>query len=206
MLQYLGERTLSERYFKYDVRKYFEQYTSFENKSVLDFGCNHGNFVRYQSHHDYTGIDINKNIIENNKAQYSGCKWIHYDGYNHMYNPSGSEELTLYRDYDVCVSFSVITHMTITETIEIVQKLREHCKELYVTFYSNTNKQALEQICQYRKLNVPDISGNQTYLKTDDYLWSFYDDKYISEILEGEVVDTHFDRRTLMGMQKCLIL
>ena len=87
-----------------------------------------------------------------------------------------------------------------------IQKLRERCKELYVTFYSNTNIQALEQICKYRKLDVPDISGNQTYLITEDYLWSFYDDKYISEILDGEVADTSFDRRTLMGMQKCLIL
>ena len=206
MLLYLGELTLSERYFKYDVRKYFEQYTSFENKSVLDFGCNHGNFVRYQSHHDYTGIDIDKNIIENNKAQYPGCRWIYYDGYNHMYNPSGSEELVLDKEYDVCIAFSVITHMKITETVNTIQKLRERCKELYVTFYSNTNIQALEQICKYRKLDVPDVSGNQTYLITEDYLWSFYDDKYISEILEGEVAGTSFDRRTLMGMQKCLIL
>lgn len=195
-----------EKYFKYDVRKYFEQYTSFENKSVLDFGCNHGNFVRYQSHHDYTGIDIDKNIIENNKAQYPGCKWLHYDGYNHMYNPSGSEELSLDREYDVCVAFSVITHMRIDETIKTIQKLREHCKELYVTFYSASNTYALKRICKYRNLPVPTITTPQAYLITDDYLWSFYDDKYISEILEGEVADTSFDRRTLMGMQKCLIL
>ena len=132
LLNKLGQM---EKYFKYDVRKYFEQYTSFENKSVLDFGCNHGNFVRYQSHHDYTGIDIDKNIIENNKTQYPGYKWIYYDGYNHMYNPYGSEELILDREYDICVAFSVITHMSEIETVNVIRKLKEHCKELYVTFY-----------------------------------------------------------------------
>ena len=119
-----------EKYFKYNVRKYFEQYTSFENKSVLDFGCNHGNFVRYQSHHDYTGIDIDKNIIENNKVQYPGGEWIHYDGYNKMYNPNGTEELTLDRDYDVGVLFSVITHMEKDEAIETIRNLKERCKTL----------------------------------------------------------------------------
>ena len=195
-----------EKYFKYDVRKYFEQYTSFENKSVLDFGCNHGNFVRYQSHHDYTGIDIDKNIIENNKTQYPGYKWIYYDGYNHMYNPYGSEELILDREYDICVAFSVITHMSEIETVNVIRKLKEHCKELYVTFYSNKNQQALEQICKYRKLDIPDISGNRSYLITDNYIWAFYDDDYISKLLDGKVVNTSFDCRTLMGMQKCLIL
>jgi len=194
------------KYFKYDVRKYFEQYTSFENKSVLDFGCNHGNFVRYRSHHDYTGIDIDKNIIEKNKIQYPGCEWIHYDGYNHMYNPSGSEELDLDREYDACVAFSVMTHMSITDAVNYIQKLREHCKELYVSFYSTSNRDALERVCKYRDLPVPNITTPQAYLITDDYYWSFYDDDYISEILGGEVADTSFDRRTLMGMQKCLIL
>lgn len=206
MLLYQGEYTLSERYFKYNVRKYFEQYTTFENKSVLDFGCNHGNFIRYKTHDDYTGIDINRKIIEQNKIQYPEHDWLHYDGYNHMYNPNGTEDLILNKNYDVCIAFSVITHMTLTETISVIQKLRDHCKKLYVSFYSNTNQQALKQICKYRELDVPEISGNKTYLKTDNYLWSFYDDRYLSEKLGGKVVDTKFDKRTLMGMQKCLVI
>lgn len=210
MLQYLGEHTLSRQYFKYDVRKYFEQYTSFETKSVLDFGCNHGNFVRYQSHHDYTGIDINKAIIEQNKEQYPGCEWIHYDGYNKMYNPNGTEELTLDRDYDVGVLFSVITHMEKDEAIETIQKLKERCKTLYVTFYSHTNQQALNNICRYRKLALPDwskIMESDVYVfKPEEYIWTFYNDDFAEKTFGGKVYDTVFSPRTLMGMQKCLII
>ena len=53
-------------YLEYDVRAYFEQYTDFDNKSVLDFGCNRSNFIRYKPHNNYTGIDIIKEVIETN--------------------------------------------------------------------------------------------------------------------------------------------
>jgi 2-polyprenyl-3-methyl-5-hydroxy-6-metoxy-1,4-benzoquinol methylase len=201
---------LSDQYFKYDVRKYFEQYTTFEQYSVLDFGCNHGNFVRYKSHHDYTGVDINKAVIEQNKEHYRGCSWIHYDGYNKMYNPGGTEELVLNRDYDKALLFSVITHMTKDEAVETIRKLKERCETLYVTFFSHSNQQALNNICRYRKLTMPDWSNvansSVFYFEPDEYIWSFYDDAYAEKTFGGKVYDTEFNPRSLLGMQKCLVI
>ena len=210
MLQYLGEHTLSQQYFKYDVRKYFEQYTTFEQYSVLDFGCNHGNFVRYKSHHDYTGVDINKAVIEQNKQQYPGANWRYYNGFNKMYNPKGTEEFVLDRDYDKAVLFSVITHMTKDEAVAVIQKLKERVETVYVTFFSHTNQQALTNICRYRKLTMPDWSNvtksSVFYFEPEEYIWSFYDDAFAEKTFGGKVYDTKFNPSTLMGMQKCLII
>ena len=112
-------------YLEYDVRAYFEQYTDFDNKSVLDFGCNRSNFIRYKPHNNYTGIDIIKEVIDKNKIEFPNYTFKHYDGYNYMYNKNGTQELSLNKHYDVCVAFSVFTHMTIEETTKEMDRVKK---------------------------------------------------------------------------------
>lgn len=199
-----------KNYFKYNVRKYFEQYVNLDNKSVLDFGCNHGNFIRYNDHFDYTGIDINKNIIDNNIKKYPKYKWIYYNGYNYMYNSFGNEKIKLNRNYDVCISFSVMTHMFIDEMITYINFLKKYCGKIFVSYYSTSNKQSYENICHYRNLKNDEWakikSNNFYYIKTKDFLWTFYNDEYLKSIFNCQIKETRFDNKTLIGMQKCLVI
>jgi len=199
-----------KNYFRYNVREYFEQYIDFSNQSVLDFGCNHGNFIRYTPHNEYTGIDINKQIIDINKTKYPQYQWLYYNGYNYMYNKKGTAKLQLENKYDVAVSFSVITHMYENEMLEVVDTLKKNCSKLLLSYYSNTNKDAYENICRYRNLKAENwkaiSQSNVYYLKTEDFLWTFYNDEYIKSLLQCDIKETKYDTKTLLGMQKCLII
>ncbi len=197
-------------FLEYDVRKYFEQYTQFEGKTVLDFGCSRANFIRYKPHGNYTGIDIREDIIHKNKFDYPHYKFDHYDGYNYMYNNQGAEQLQLKNHYDVCVAFSVFTHHTIEETRETVNILKEHCDNLYISYYSNKDKFAYERVCWFRNLEAnmwDNISKHDVfYLKTDRWLWSFYDDEFLENTLGGKSHATGFPENDLRGMQRCLVI
>jgi len=199
-----------KNYFRYNVREYFEQYFNFNNQSVLDFGCNHGNFVRYTDHNKYTGIDINKKIIEDNKTKYPQHQWLYYDGYNYMYNKNGTQKLQLEKNYDVAIAFSVITHMYENEMLEMVNILKKSCNRLLLSFYSTSNKVAYENICRYRNLTADKwkeiYNSDVYYLKTEDFLWTFYNDQYLKSLLKCDIKETKYDTKTLLGMQKCLII
>ena len=198
-----------EQYFKYDVRKYFEQYTSFENKSVLDFGCNHGNFIRFQPHNNYTGIDIDKNIIDTNQQKMPQYNWQHYDGYNYMYNPTGKETVEIKDNYDVAVCFSVITHMTVEEMENTIGLLKSKCDKVLVSYYSNKDEFAYKNICKYRGIEADeweDISNsNYFYLKTKLW-WTFYNDEWLEDTFNTKSYTTSFGKNDLRGMQRCLVL
>ena len=197
-------------YPKYDVRAYFEQYTQFEGKTVLDFGCHRANFVSFRPHGNYTGIDIKLDIINKNKFDYPQYKFEYYDGYNYMYNPQGQQDLELKNYYDVCVAFSVFTHHTYEETKSIIDNLKEHCGQIYLTYFSNKDRFAYEKICWFRNLEANMWNAISThdvfYLKTDKWLWAFYDDDWIADKLHGKWQATKFPQDDVRGMQRCLIL
>jgi len=197
-------------YLEYDVRAYFEQYTQFQGKTVLDFGCNRANFIRFKPHGNYTGIDIKESIINKNKFDFPSYKFEYYNGYNYMYNPKGDEELQLKNHYDVCVAFSVFTHHTYEETKDIIDTLKEHCDKIYLTYYSNKDRFAYDKICWFRNLqpNMWDqISAHDVfYLKTDRWLWSFFDDDWLADKLDGKWHKSRFPENDIKGMQRCLVI
>ena len=197
-------------YLEYDVRAYFEQFTQFEGKTVLDFGCNHANFVRYKPHGNYTGIDIKEHKINKNKFDFPHYKFEYYNGYNYMYNPKGDAELELKNHYDVCVAFSVFTHHTFEETKDILEKLKEKCGEVYLSYFSNKDKFSYESICWFRHLEPTmwdQISNHDVfYLKTDKWLWTFYDDEWLADKLKGKWMATSFPQNDVRGMLRCLVI
>ena len=197
-------------YLKYDVRAYFEQYTQFEGKTVLDFGCNKANFVKFKPHGNYTGMDIKLDVINKNKFDLPQYKFEHYDGYNYMYNPNGKQKLELKNQYDVCVAFSVFTHTELEETIEIVKQLKKNCAEVYLSYYSNKDKFAYERICDFRNLEPTmwkQIENHDVfYVKTDKWLWTFYDDEFLQKRLGGTLHETSFPQNDIRGMQRCLAI
>jgi len=197
-------------YLKYDVRAYFEQYTQFEGKTVLDFGCNKANFVSYKPHGNYTGMDIKLDTINKNKFDFPDYKFLYYDGYNHMYNPDGKQKLELKNHYDVCVAFSVFTHMEIQETIDTLKILKEHSDKIYLSYFSNKDKFAYDKICWYRNLEPTmwkDIESHDVfYVKTDRWMWTFYDDDFLQKTLGGTLHQTSFPQNDIRGMQRCLVI
>lgn len=210
-----GETDMYGKYWaRGSLRKYFEQYTQFEGKSVLDFGCGRGNFISFQPHGNYTGIEIDLDTCNQNKFNFPQYKWEHYDGYNYMYNPEGKEHLPKIKGhYDVCINFSVFTHFTFEETKPIVDVLKLHCDQLLLTYYSNRDKEAYEAICKWRNIepNMWDqISTHDVfYLKTEkpeQWLWSFYDDDWLAEHLGGTWHDTTLPRNTMRGLHRCLVI
>lgn len=118
--------------------------------------------------------------------------------------------MQLENKYDIAVSFSVITHMYENEMLEVVDTLKKSCSKLLLSYYSNTNKDAYENICRYRNLKADNwkaiSESNVYYLKTEDFLWTFYNDEYIKSLLQCDIKETKYDTKTLLGMQKCLII
>jgi len=195
---------------KYDIRSYFEQYTTFENKKVLDFGCAYGSFLNFKPQDDYTGIDVRANCIEQNKKKWPQHKWIHCDTFNTMYNPNGEQKLELDSRYDVCVSFSVLTHMRLQDIIDTVDTLKKHCDKLYLSYYSNKDRFAYDTICEFREIpntQWTDINQNDMfYLEYGRLLWTFFDDEYIAQTLKAKSHTTSFADNDYRGLQRCLVI
>ena len=198
-----GETDMSGKYWaRGSIRRYFEQYTQFEGKSVLDFGCGRGNFISFQPHGNYTGVEIDEDICNQNKFNFPQYKWELYDGYNYMYNSKGKEHLP-----------KMFTHFTFEETKPIIDVLKSHCDQVLLTYYSNRDKETYEAICKWRNLepNMWDQISNHDvfYLKTEkpeQWLWSFYNDDWLAEHLGGTWHDTKFPRNTMRGLHRCLVI
>jgi SAM-dependent methyltransferase len=91
-----------------------------KNVSILDYGCNQGNYIN--SAHDYIdstrylGIDIMELAIDQAKKNHTDYNFIHYDKWHQAYNPSGNKNLTVtdvvLTKFDVIICYSVFTHTT----------------------------------------------------------------------------------------------
>jgi hypothetical protein len=105
-----------------------------DQRSLLDFGCNHGIFLESSRgsfpQENYTGIDICEDAILMGRKMFPNANFIHYDGFNPEYNPGGKESLpVLDKKYDLIVAHSVFTHTSKEEMLEIVDWLYSHLSE-----------------------------------------------------------------------------
>tara|TARA_Y100001937_G_C7082362_1_gene313640 strand:- start:267 stop:860 length:594 start_codon:yes stop_codon:yes gene_type:complete len=195
---------------KHNTRSYFEQYTSFEDKKVLDYGCGSGSFLHYKPHDNYTGVDVRADCINENKKKWPQHEWMHINSFNEMYNPQGTETLTLQSQYDICISYSVITHMRINDIVRTVDTLKQHCNNLFLSYYSNKDKFAYDTICKYRKIpntQWEDISSNDMfYLYYGNCLWTFFADDFIADKLGAKSYSTSFPNNDYLGIQRCLVI
>jgi len=227
-------------YLTYNVKAYFDRITDTANKSILDFGCNHANFILYnEGISNYTGLDINNALVEKNKELFPNRKWIHYPNYNWQYNCRFSLEsiwpLSSHHQYDLIVAFSVFTHTDFNEFKNTFEKLKTHLRpkgQILPTFISTKHEEQIRVIFDHRKeyfedydlikeiqnsdtatiavntaskqihffknmLSIPRFS-NETYFLT------FYNDDWLSNMLDAPVVDVTDQFDGIMGVQKCL--
>lgn len=194
--------------YTYNVRAFFEQYMSLDESSILDFGCNTGNFLKFQEHRNYTGIDIQKHIIEHNRMAYPRHTWLYYDGYNYMYNPNGKEKLRLPKNvrYDVCVAFSVFTHISLREQAQLINILKKHCKTIMMSFNSTSEEFHYENICGLAQIKNPNPqlmknSDKGFCIQKDNKIWTFHNPEYLEKYFGADIIETTMDKDEITGHQ-----
>lgn len=140
-------------YLTYNVKDYFDKIINFDNKSVLDFGCNHGNFLLSNNNFaSYTGLDIDLDVLNINKTRYPQHNWIHYKNYNWQYNPNIeiTSKWPKIQHHDIIVAYSVFTHTDFDEFKNTVQYLKTFSTDLLTTFLSSNNKNIIKEVLQHR--------------------------------------------------------
>jgi 2-polyprenyl-3-methyl-5-hydroxy-6-metoxy-1,4-benzoquinol methylase len=110
---------------------YFKKYVQCDlNTQILDFGSNWGNYISSNpgvfDNKNYTGIDIDQEAIDEGKGLFPEATWIWYNRYNPVYNPTGEQVLPeLNQKFDLIISYSVFTHMSLEDMLEILDYLFE---------------------------------------------------------------------------------
>jgi hypothetical protein len=154
-------------YLKYDVKKYFNAIKALDSTKVLDFGCNHANFLNEKFTGEYIGLDIDSRIIKNNKKTYPQHQWIHYNKYNYQYNCEYSttdDWPDIPTGIETAVAFSVFTHTTFDEFSYTTNKLKSHIApggDILATFFSSINRDSIYKILSHRQEY---FSGHENYI------------------------------------------
>lgn len=157
----------------------FRYFRSFQPKitqgTVLDYGSNYGMFLDSSRglfpQENYTGIDVDHEAIEEGKKLFPKANFIFYNGFNHMYNPTGSNcRPQLNQTFDTIISYSVLTHTNIDDTVETLNwlygKLNAGGKML-ISWLSIENKTAVDFFYNKR---VRDF-GSCDKIIADDYVY-----------------------------------
>jgi SAM-dependent methyltransferase len=149
-------------YLTYDVAAYFDKIVKLKNKKVLDFGCNHANFLKYGFQGDYTGVDIIKDIIQDNAKKYPQYKWIHYNQHNNQYNINHCNSNWPIKDkFDLICAFSVFTHTSYIEFENTIKKLKNNLTDngkILATYIDVNDEQNIRTMFEFRKDILKNIS------------------------------------------------
>lgn len=174
-------------YLIYDVANYFNSITDLTGKKILDFGCNHANFLKYGFDGDYTGIDVDASIIQKNRLCYPKHKFIHYNRHNNQYNISNVKcPIPLEEKYDIICAFSVFTHTCYKEFFETIKELKSYLTDggkILVTYIDISNKENLRLMFNFRY----DILKN---INVDDFLQDVNKFNTVSIVVDMEDLQT----------------
>jgi len=114
--------------------RYFDEqlgHPNWESKTVLDFGGNRGNLLRDQGsaidQDRYWCIDVSRDGIARGREAFPLAHWIFYDRYNFEFNPHGIRGLAIPdvgQRFDVILAYSLFTHTSKPEMLDLVGQLR----------------------------------------------------------------------------------
>lgn len=101
------------------------------NGTVLDFGSNYGTFLDSSKNQfpqsQYTGVDVDESALSAGQTEFPQAQFIHYNGYNPMYNSAGTEQFpTLNDTFDTVISYSVFSHTSEEDFLFKLSKLYQH--------------------------------------------------------------------------------
>ena len=100
-----------------------------ENAKVLDFGGNRGITLTSGRirESNYWCVDVSLDAIDQGRRDYPEAHWVFYNRYNFHFNPTGISGLPIPlsgRSFDYVLAYSVFTHTSKAEMIELVDYLR----------------------------------------------------------------------------------
>jgi SAM-dependent methyltransferase len=133
-------------------------------KKVLEIGCSSGYGYQFLPEGiDYTGIDYDSKIIEVAKNQ----QW----GSNAKFHYADINTFPL-DQYDTIIAFEVIEHLD--NGLEIVEKLKKHCKRLLITVPHNEPKGFWGEHHKLHGLNESHFNGFKfNYINMDGRISGF---------------------------------
>lgn len=99
-------------------------------KRVLDFGGNVGNILLDREStidpQDYWCIEVSRDAVTEGRRRHPDAHFIFYDRYNYEYNPTGTVGLPIPDPgvrFDVIIAWSVVTHNSKAETLDLIDQL-----------------------------------------------------------------------------------
>ena len=216
--------------YKKDTYKYFKTFNpDIDNGLLLDYGCNYGTFLESSNgafnQTQYTGIDVDAQAVNHGRQMFPDAQFIHYNGYNAMYNPSGENksQLTFNSKFQNVISYSVLTHTSITdmmETIEWLYGLTKPGGTLMLTFLNvddptTNNFFTQKRISRYGSCD-PITTDTYTYLINNklskniqpaSHVLLFFKIEYLKECLSKYDVEIYDAPPNINGcFQSCIII
>lgn len=138
-----------------DTFKYFSSiHPGISNGTILDYGSNSGTFLKSAgpniAENNYTGIDVDKSAVIAGQQLFPTAKFIHYDTFNHMYNPTGvtNSPLPIFKKYDTIISYSVFTHTTEEDMLYRIDELYSLLSPTGTLMFTYLNT-ASKVVCNY---------------------------------------------------------
>jgi len=117
--------------FPRETQRYEWAQKNITGNSVFEIGCSTGYGRQFFNNYiNYLGLDYDPIIVEVAKEQ-------NWDGPNNLF-VSGDINQFILGDYDTIIAFEVIEHLD--NGLEIVEKLKQHCKRLLITVPHNEPK------------------------------------------------------------------
>lgn len=153
-----------------------------EGKSILDYGCNRGNFL-YSIPDDlsfsYTGIDVQEKFIKGLINIYPEHKFIHFNKYHPSYNSNGNKKIKLKdvvtEKYDVIFAWNVFTHCTYEYTKECIAEMQTVLKDNGKIIFNLYSKEQLLTLSNVMEKRGDRLNGTITPLSTfnsfDNYVY-----------------------------------
>lgn len=127
-----------EKYIQSDNKNLFDIFNwpnlniEWKNVSILDYGCNQGNYItsakNFIDHNKYLGVDLIDSSITLAKQRYPNYNFQLYNKWHQAYNPTGNKGTKIYdiidEKFDVIVAYSVFTHNTFNQMEEELTDLK----------------------------------------------------------------------------------
>ena len=146
-----------------------------EGKSILDYGCNHGNFLNSipdDLNFSYTGIDVQEDFINNLLDSYEEHKFIHLNKYHPSYNFTGNKKIKLENavpeKYDVIFAWNVFTHCTYEYTKECLEEMKLCLKDNGKIIFNLYSKEQLFTLSYAMVKKGDRLNGSITPLSSID--------------------------------------
>ena len=183
---------------------YFSNFLEWNTEqTILDFGSNWGNLLRSNkiiNPNQYTGIDVYKKAIDLGRMVHPKANWIWYNRFNPVYNPTGDKALPNFDSkFDMIISFSVFSHTTADDMVEIIEHLFSYLKDggsMYFTYCNIKNKPLVEWFRKRRSPSCDEVPSDKDFVYltdntlTSDYpagecvhFVSFYNKEWITNLL-----------------------